>query len=135
MKRTTIIGKKQILSVAMVLALSAAVWLNVKYATNGTEFGGTTSIKDSELGSAKYVANTNVKTENEQNYFEKARSDREDTALKLYGRVNVIISSWPNRMNYNTKNYETTHFFTALYAHRNECHGTVFQSGSGERTN
>ena len=98
MKRTTIIGKKQILSVAMVLALSAAVWLNVKYATNGTEFGGTTSIKDSELGSAKYVANTNVKTENEQNYFEKARSDREDTREEeieiINDSVNVKVSNF-----------------------------------------
>ena len=87
MKRTTIIGKKQILSVAMVLALSAAVWLNVKYATNGTEFGGTTSIKDSELGSAKYVANTNVKTENEQNYFEKAISLGNIYAYSNIGKI------------------------------------------------
>lgn len=77
MKRTTIIGKKQILSVAMVLALSAAVWLNVKYATNGSDFAGSSSIKDADLGTAKYVANTNG--ENKDDYFEKARNDREDT--------------------------------------------------------
>ena len=77
MKRTTIIGKKQILSVAMVLALSAAVWLNVKYATNGSDFAGSSSIKDADLGTAKYVANTN--SENKDDYFEKARNDREDT--------------------------------------------------------
>ena len=33
MKKNAIIGKKQILTLAMVLALGAAVWLNVSYST------------------------------------------------------------------------------------------------------
>ena len=80
MKKSTIIGKKQLLTLTMVVALGAAVWLNVKFSTNGTEFSGTTSISDAELGNAKYVANTAVvEKAEEKDYFTKARKDREES--------------------------------------------------------
>ncbi len=79
MKKTTIIGKKQILTLTMVLALGAAVWLNVKFSTNGSDFGSTSSISDAELGNAKYVANTAVVENKEEDYFTSARKDREET--------------------------------------------------------
>lgn len=80
MKKTTIIGKRQILMVTMVLALGAAVWLNVKYATDGTGFGSTQSVSDAELGNAKYVANTNVVSDaEEEDYFTKAKKEREES--------------------------------------------------------
>ena len=80
MKKTTIISKRQILMVTMVLALGAAVWLNVKYATDGTGFGSTQSISDAELGNAKYVANTNVvSADEEEDYFTKAKKEREES--------------------------------------------------------
>ncbi len=77
MRKTRIIGKKQILMFTMVLALGAAVWLNVKYATNGTDYIATSSISDAELGAAKYVAADNVVSE--EDYFSKTRSEREET--------------------------------------------------------
>lgn len=75
MKKTTIIGKKQILMVAMVLALGAAVWLNVRYATDGTDYSATSSVADEDLGNAKYVANASVVTEDD--YFTTAKKERE----------------------------------------------------------
>jgi len=77
MKKTTIIGKKQILTFTMILALSAAVWMNVKFATNGSDFTATSSIPDAQLGDTKYVAAT-PETEKED-YFSEAQSKREES--------------------------------------------------------
>ena len=93
MKKTTIIGKKQILSVAMVLALSAAVWLNVKYATNGSDFAGSSSIKDADLGTAKYVANTSTSKIDDDDYFQKSRNDREDNREEEIEIINDTLNS------------------------------------------
>ena len=78
MKKSTIIGKKQLLTFTMVIALGAAIWLNVRFSSNGTEFSGNSSISDAELGNTKYVANTAVveKEEKETDYFSSARKDR-----------------------------------------------------------
>lgn len=77
MKKTKIIAKKQILTFAMVLALGAAVWLNVKFATNGSDTKSTGSISDAQLGSAKYVANTGVADSSD--FFTKTKKERADT--------------------------------------------------------
>ena len=92
MKKTTIIGKKQILTLTMVLALGAAVWLNVRYSTSGTDFSSTRSISDAELGNAQYVANTSVAGA-EEDYFVKAREDREDTRDKAISIIKKTLSS------------------------------------------
>ena len=78
MKKSTIISKKQLLTLTMVIALGAAVWLNVKFSTNGTEFSGTSSISDAELGNTKYVANTAVGEKEKEDYFTTARKERND---------------------------------------------------------
>ena len=91
MKKHTIIGKKQILTLAMVLALGAAVWLNVSYSTSGTNLGGTRSKTDAELGNAQYVANTSV-VSGEEDYFKRAQKDREETrdeAISIIKKTNT----------------------------------------------
>ncbi len=92
MKKNTIIGKKQILTVAMVLALGAAVWLNINYSTNGTDFSGVRSISDAELGNAQYVANTSVES-SEEDYFKKAQKDRENTRDEEISVIKKTLSS------------------------------------------
>ncbi len=92
MKKTTIIGKKQILTLTMVLALGAAVWLNVRYSTGGTDFSSTRSISDAELGNAQYVANTSVAGA-EEDYFQKAREEREDTREEAISIIKKTLSS------------------------------------------
>lgn len=92
MKKTTIIGKKQILTVAMVLALGAAVWLNVQYSTGGSDKLSTNSISDAELGNAQYVANSSV-VGAEDDYFVKARKDREDTREEAIDLIKSTLNS------------------------------------------
>ncbi len=94
MKKSTIIGKKQLLTLSMVVALGAAVWLNVKFSTNGTEFSGTSSISDAELGNAKYVANTAiVEKEEEENYFTTSRKEREESREKQLDAIKDTLNS------------------------------------------
>ncbi len=78
MKKEKIIGKKQILMFTMVLALVAAVWLNVKYSTDGSDFMATSSINDAKLGEAKYVAASSALSE-PNDYFSKTRNEREES--------------------------------------------------------
>jgi stage III sporulation protein AH len=93
MKKNAIIGKKQILTVAMVLALGAAVWLNVSYSTNGTNLGGTRSKSDAELGNAQYVANTSVVSSEEEDYFKRAQKDREKTRNEAVNIIKKTLNS------------------------------------------
>ena len=92
MRKITVIGKKQILTFTMVLALGAAVWLNVKFSTNGNDFSNKSSVPDADLGNAKYVANTAV-IESENSYFASARSDREATREKELDIIEETLNS------------------------------------------
>lgn len=79
MKKTTIIGKKQIITAVMILALCAAVWLNVRYTTDGSGFATSQKAADEDLGETAYVANTGVSVAaDEEDYFMKARKDRDE---------------------------------------------------------
>lgn len=74
MKKTTIISKKQILTFTMVIALAAAVWLNVKYSTSGADFFSSSKVPDTDLGETKYVATEKV----EEDFFSSAKEEREE---------------------------------------------------------
>lgn len=94
MKKNAIIGKKQILTLAMVLALGAAVWLNVSYSTDGTNLKGTRSKSDAELGNAQYVANTSVvSSKEEEDYFKKAQKERESTRNEAISIIKKTLNS------------------------------------------
>ena len=95
MKKSTIIGKKQLLTLTMVIALGAAVWLNVKFSTNGTEFSGTSSIPDADLGNTKYVANTAVveKDSDENDYFTSARKERENSREEQIDIIKEVLGN------------------------------------------
>lgn len=75
MKKGKVFGKTQIAVTVMVLALAAAVYLNMKYAPSSSKY----------LGEASYVSNTEsavsaVQTSakvNEGDYFETAKKERE----------------------------------------------------------
>ena len=92
MKKNAIIGKQQLLTVAMVLALGAAVWLNVNYSTNSTNLGGTNSKTDAELGNAQYVANTSV-VSSEEDYFLNAKKERENTRSDAISVIKKTLNS------------------------------------------
>ncbi|MEG1887228.1 MAG: SpoIIIAH-like family protein, partial [Oscillospiraceae bacterium] len=81
MKKSKIFGKRQVLFAVLVLALAAAVWLNMKYSAENGGFnisGADTS--SAVLGETQYV-NGELKEETVQTaatngYFKTARSDR-----------------------------------------------------------
>lgn len=74
MKKGKVIGKKHIALVVMVLALGAAVWLNMEFSS------------EKYLGEAKYVSTNSqskVKSDtSEEDYFETAKKEREEARLE-----------------------------------------------------
>lgn len=82
MKKGAIIGKRQVLLAVLVVALSAAVYLNWQFSQNGGEYDitGALSSTTSYFGDVQYVGNTGDTTVSEaqsaNSYFEQARKDR-----------------------------------------------------------
>lgn len=76
MKKGKVFSKGQIIAVAMVLSLGAAVWLNMKFSST-----------EKYLGEAKYVSTstkaveTSAKAKTDSDYFSDAKKER-DKALK-----------------------------------------------------
>lgn len=82
MKKGKVFGKSQIAVTVMVLALAAAIWLNMKFAPTSNKY----------LGEASYVSNTSSKSDSvqtgaktqenkEEDYFTSVKKERE-TARK-----------------------------------------------------
>lgn len=65
MKKGKIFGKKQIVLATMVLALGAAVWLNMKYSASGSILSTSNTSSKNYLGEATYV-NGSVDGETEE---------------------------------------------------------------------
>ncbi len=78
MKKGKVFSKGQIAIFVMALALVAAVWLNMRYSSN-EKFLGEAAFVSSDT--SKPAVKTSAKAEKSENYFEKAKKDRE-TALK-----------------------------------------------------
>ena len=82
MKKGAIIGKRQVLLAVLVVALSAAVYLNWQFSKNGGEYDitGALSSTTSYLGDVQYVGNPGDTTVSEaqsgEAYFKRAREDR-----------------------------------------------------------
>ncbi|MDO4742949.1 MAG: SpoIIIAH-like family protein [bacterium] len=82
MKKGLIVHKRQIVLGVMILALGAAVWLNMKYsATDGTI--NATDEQSSVLGDAQYVSGSNIqessKIQDSGDYFKNARKERTES--------------------------------------------------------
>lgn len=90
MKKGKIFTSKHIALVAMVLVLGAAVWLNMKYSSsNKTKYmGETTLVSSEEAGGAAMVG-----AKAEEDYFEKAKSDRENAYKDAEETVKEAILS------------------------------------------
>ena len=95
MKKGAIIGKRQILLAVLVVALSAAVYLNWQFSKNGGEYDitGALSSTTSYLGDVQYVGNPGDTTVSEaqsaDNYFAQAREDR--AAARQDERHRIIV--------------------------------------------
>ena len=72
MKKGKVFGKHHVVLTLMVLALCAAVWLNMKFSSTEKYLGQATLVNNSEIASGEAVQ-TAAKVENDEDYFEKAK--------------------------------------------------------------
>lgn len=75
MKKGKVFGKHHVVLALMVLALCAAVWLNMKFSSTEKYLGEATLVSNSEIASGEAVQ-TAAKADSED-YFEKAKKDRQ----------------------------------------------------------
>ena len=93
MKKGKVFGKSQIAVTAMVLALGAAIWLNMKYTPSSGKY----------LGEASYVSNTSsdsgaVQTsakaeEKDSDYFTATKKERENTRKEAQELIEETLKS------------------------------------------
>ena len=89
MKKGKVFGKTQVAVTVMVLALAAAIYLNMKYAPTAGKY----------LGEASYVSNSNVSETAVQtsakaeksDYFETAKKERETARTEIAETVTEIL--------------------------------------------
>jgi stage III sporulation protein AH len=93
MKKTKLIGKRQILLAGLVFSLGLAVWLNMKYAADVGDLAVDTGSK--YLGDAQYVnsdlSGESVETAGNVDFFESARADREKAKNDALGTLKGIV--------------------------------------------
>ncbi|MGN0493889.1 MAG: SpoIIIAH-like family protein [Acutalibacteraceae bacterium] len=92
MKKGKVFGKSQIAVTAMVLALAAAIWLNMRYTPSSGKY----------LGEASYVSNTSsdggavqtsAKTEEKENYFTTVKKERESARKQAQELIEETLKS------------------------------------------
>lgn len=91
MKINKVFGKSQIAITAMVLALAAAIWLNMKYSDTATKY----------LGEATYVSNNSSQNSatqtsakpKEESYFQTVRAEREKNQKAIEETVKEALKS------------------------------------------
>lgn len=76
MKKGKVFGKHHVVLALMVLALCAAVWLNMKFSSTEKYLGQATLVNDSEVASGEAIQ-TAAKAESSEDYFETAKKDRQ----------------------------------------------------------
>ncbi len=76
MKKGKVFGKGQVALVLMVLALGAAVWLNMKFSSTEKYLGEATYVSDTDT-SSEAIATSAKAEKQEADYFETAKKDRE----------------------------------------------------------
>ena len=93
MKKSKVFGKSQIAVTAMVLALGAAIWLNMKYTPSSGKY----------LGEASYVNNTSSESgavqtsakaqENTDDYFTATKKERESARKEAQELIEETLKS------------------------------------------
>lgn len=91
MKKGKVLGKSQIIVGVMVMALGAAVWLNMKFSSS-----------EKYLGQAQFVSNTKSEPQvtetaagvqkNDENYFEEAKRTRQEALTEAQEMVEETLS-------------------------------------------
>jgi len=93
MKKSFVIGKKAVVLCVLVLALSAAVYLNWQMSAKDKSVDSSKDTGEEYLGSAQFVgANVSSVTAEKDNYFINARKEREEARENEKDSLNEIIS-------------------------------------------
>ena len=77
MKKGKVFGKSQIAVTAMVLALAAAIWLNMKYTPSSGKYLGEASYVNNTSSESEAVQ-TSAKAQENDDYFTTAKKEREN---------------------------------------------------------
>ena len=90
MKKGKVFGKGQIIAGLMVIALGAAIWLNVKF-TSGEKYLGEATYVDNSSGEAVQTA---AKADtSDTDYFKEAKSDREESIKEAQELIEETLKS------------------------------------------
>ncbi len=92
MKKGKVLGKSQVVLALMVLALGAAVWLNMKFSSSEKYLGEATFVSDSKVASGEAVQ-TAAKADESEDYFETAKSDRQKMLAEAQELVEETLKS------------------------------------------
>ena len=91
MKKGKVFGKSQAVLALMVVALGAAVWLNMKFSSTEKYLGEATYVSDSNT-SSEAVA-TSAEAKENSDYFETALKDREEALSEAQELVEETLKS------------------------------------------
>ena len=92
MKKGKVLGKSQVVLALMVLALGAAVWLNMKFSSSEKYLGEATFVNDSNVTSGEAVQ-TAAKADQDEDYFETAKKDRQKSLAEAQELVEETLKS------------------------------------------
>ena len=91
MKKGKVFGKHHVLLALMVLALGGAVWLNMKF-TSTEKYMGEATFVNGDISNESAVQ-TSADADEETDYFEKARSDRQKALDEAQELVEETLKS------------------------------------------
>lgn len=90
--KSKIIGKKQLLSLSLVLALGLSIYVNWYYTNNYNDISEPETSENVNLGEAQLV-NSNKMSENKEEYFTQAKLNRTKAHDEAIKSLEEIISS------------------------------------------
>lgn len=92
MKKGKVFGKNHVVVALMLLALGAAVWLNMKFSSTEKYLGEATLVSDNEISSGEAVQ-TGAKAEQQADYFIQAKKDRQAALDEAQEMVEETLKS------------------------------------------
>ena len=92
MKKGKVFGRRHVVLTLMVLALGAAVWLNMKFTSTEKYLGQATLVSDDEIASGE-VIQTSAKVEGDEDYFAAAKKDRQKALDEAQETVEETLKS------------------------------------------
>ena len=93
MKKGKVFGKSQIAVTAMVLALAAAIWLNMKYTPSSGKYLGEAAYVNNKSSESEAVQTAAKTEEKDGDYFSSAKKEREDARKEAQELIEETLKS------------------------------------------